>query len=146
MLSAIIVRFSSRPARSTSVAWKADALPTIVMTSAARGQQCGQPLVLLDQDALAPGHAERADLGVLEVQVADPLEVLAILVVGGRVPPLDEVEAQRVEPLGQQQFVLEREADAFGLGPVAKGRVVDLNPTHDVLPVSSPLSLREREG
>ena len=143
MLSRIMATFSSRPARSTSVAWKADDLPTIVITSAPEANKRGQPLVLLDPDALAPRHAESADLGLLEVQLADPLEVLAVLVVGGRVSPLDEVHAQLIEPLGQQQFVLEREADAFGLGPVPKGRVVDLNATHDVF---LPVPLRARSG
>ena len=48
--------------------------------------------------SLAAGHAEGGDLGVLQRQVADLLEVLDVLGVGERIAPFDVVDAQLVEP------------------------------------------------
>jgi len=96
-----------------------------------RFQEDLQPPVLLRPDPLPPRHPERADLDLLQVQSADPLEVLAVLLIRARIAPLDVVESQAVEPLGQQQLVLQRETDPFGLRAVAKSSVVDLNATHD---------------
>ena len=47
---------------------------------------------------LAAGHAEGGDLGVLERQLADVLEVLEVLRVRERIAALDEVDAELVEP------------------------------------------------
>ncbi len=60
----------------------------------------------------------------------DALEVLGVLLVRQRIAPFDEVEAQLVEPLGDQQLVLQRKVDAFALAAVAERRVVDLDATH----------------
>ena len=43
---------------------------------------------------LAAGHAEGADLGVLQAQLADALKVLEVLVVRGGIAPLDVIEAR----------------------------------------------------
>ena len=93
-------------------------------------QQGPQALVVRGLHALAAGHAEGADPDVLQRQFADALEVLRVLLIRGRVAALDIVDAQAVQPLGDGQLVLQREADAFGLRAVAEGRVVDLDAGH----------------
>ena len=80
--------------RSTSVAWKIDALPTSVIAAAPESSRASSPWSCGGLDPLAPGHAEGADLDVLEVQRADPLEVLGVLLVGGRIAAFDVVEPQ----------------------------------------------------
>ncbi len=92
-----------------------------------QGPQAG---VRFDVGVLSPRHAERTDLDVFEPQAADALEVFAILVVRGRIAAFDVIEAEAVEPLGQGEFVLEREADALALGAVAKRGVVDFDAWH----------------
>jgi len=54
---------------------------------------------------------------MLESQLPDSLEVLAVLLVRGRIAPLDIVEAEAVEPLAQKELVLERETDPFAWAP-----------------------------
>ena len=81
-------------------------------------------------DVLAAGHAEGGDLGVLQRQLADLLEVLGVLGVGERIAALDVVDAQLVEPARDEQLVLEREVDALALAAVAQRRVVDLDACH----------------
>ena len=81
--------------------------------------------------ALAAGHAEGADLGPLQAQRADPLKVLKILLVRGGIAALDVIEPDAVEPLGQRELVLEREADALALGAVAERGVVDFDASHE---------------
>ena len=65
---------------------------------------------------LAAGHAERAQPAVLERLGGHPLEELGVLLVRERVAAFDEIEAQLVEPPGDEQLVLQREVDAFALG------------------------------
>ena len=131
MLSRIMARFSSALVRRTSVTWKSELLPTMVIVLARESKQRPQALVVRGLHALAAGHAEGADADVLQRQFADPLEVLRILFIRGRVAALDIVDAEAVEPLGDGQLVLQREADAFGLRAVAEGRVVDLDAGHN---------------
>ena len=57
--------------------------------------------------AAAPGHSERADLGVGQVQLADEPKVLAVLLIGQRVAAFDKVHAHFVEPLGDVPLVLD---------------------------------------
>ena len=57
--------------------------------------------------SLAPGHAEGGDLGVLpRSSRATSLEVRGVLRVRERVAAFDVVDAQIVEPLGDEQLVL----------------------------------------
>src|SRR5262249_59710909 len=86
--------------------------------------------VLRGADALAGGHAEGGDAGVAEAQVPDLTEVLVVLGVGQRVAALDEVDAEVVEPLGDEELVLEREVDALALAAVPQGGVVDEDARH----------------
>src|SRR5690606_19185900 len=77
------------------------------------------------------GHAECADLNLMQVEIADTLKILDIFRIREWIPALDEVESQLVELLGNQQLVLQREVDAFALTAVAQGGVVKLNAGHD---------------
>ena len=78
--------------------------------------------------SLAPGHAEGHQPGVRAACVsAHPREEGLVLGVAQRVAALDVVHAQAVQGLGDQQLVLQRQADALGLRAVAEGRVVDLD-------------------
>jgi len=70
--------------------------------------------------------------GTLSEPKVHTLKELGVFVIRQGIAPFDVIEAQAVELLGDQQFVLQREADAFALAAVAEGRVVDLNPTHKV--------------
>src|SRR5581483_9776167 len=81
-------------------------------------------------DALAARHAESGDLGVLERQLADLLEVLEVLGVGQRVAALDEVDAEVVEALRDVELVAQREVDALALAAVAQRRVVEVDACH----------------
>ena len=85
----------------------------------------------LGRHAAAARHAEGADLGVLRASArATRWKYSASFALRQRIAPFDVVEAQLVEPLGDQQLVLQREADAFALAAVAKRRVVDLDGRH----------------
>ena len=70
-------------------------------------QQGPQALVFVGLDALAAGHAEGTDANVRKRQFADPLEVLGILFIRGRVAALDIVETEAIQPLGDGQLVLQ---------------------------------------
>ena len=62
--------------------------------------------------------------------------------VRARPAALDVVHAEGVEPLGDAQLVGDREGDAFALGAVAQGRVVDLD--HGVIHGTDGTSDRQR--
>ena len=81
-------------------------------------------------NSLATGHAEGTNPAVLKGLGGDPLEKLGVLGVREGIAALDEIEAQLVEPAGDEQLVLQREIDAFALGPVAERGVVELDPGH----------------
>ena len=44
---------------------------------------------------------------MLQAQFADPLEILGVFFVRGRIPALDEIEAEVVQAFGQFQLVEE---------------------------------------
>ncbi len=95
-----------------------------------RADQGLHPGIVLGGDVAAAGHPEGGDLAVRQVEVARGAEERLVLGVGEGIAPLDVVDAQLVEPLGDPEFVLEREVDPFPLAPVAQGRVVDRDPSH----------------
>ena len=107
-----------------------------------RIEQSFQARVLGRRHALAASHAEGGDLGVAQRQLADFLKVLGVFRVRQRIAAFNEVHAQLIEPLGDQQFVLEREIDAFALAAVPERGVVDIDACHDFLrgltPAGSP--------
>src|SRR5262249_46479772 len=86
--------------------------------------------VLRGGDPLAPGHAEGGDAGVAQGELAHLLEVLEVFRVGERIAPLDEIDAQLIEPAGDEQLVLEGKVDALPLAAVAERRVVNLDACH----------------
>ena len=87
------------------------------------------PDVLCCADAAPASHAEGADGGASEVERTYLTEEGNVLLVRERETPLDVVESHVVEPLGDGQLVVEREADAFALRAIAEGGVVQLDPT-----------------
>src|SRR5205823_4431657 len=97
-----------------------------------------QQLVVLGLDAAAAGHAERGDLRVLELQLADVAEEGGVLRVGAGEAALDVIDAELVELLGDEKLVLEREVEPLALRAVAEGGVVDFDAaccvSHDAVP------------
>src|SRR5262249_13431953 len=83
--------------------------------------------------------AEGGDLGGLEHRVLHALEEAQVLGVGSWPSPLDVVDAEGVEPLGDADLVLHGERDALALGAVAEGSVVDLDlPGHETAIIALP--------
>src|SRR5262245_32996728 len=60
-------------------------------------------------------------------QLAHFLKILEVFRIGEGIAALDEIDPQFVEPLRDEQLVLQREVNAFPLTAVAKGSVVDLD-------------------
>ncbi len=96
----------------------------------ARADQGLHPLIVFGGDVAPPGHPERRDLRVLQIQVAHCAEVGGILGVGKGIAPLDIVKSRLVEPGRDQQLVLKREIDSLALAAVAQRRVVDEDSRH----------------
>ena len=120
-------RFSSRVVRSTSVTWSDQVLPTTVQTGA---PESSSAWTLASSSGLPPTRQvepKAAMRRVLQRHVAGPGEELDVLGVGAGPAALDEGHAELVEPAGDPQLVLDREADPLPLGAVAEGGVVDLD-------------------
>ena len=94
-----MARFSSSVVRSTSVAWKAEALPTSVITAAPESSRAFRPASVSAFAPLRRVMPKAQTLVALQAQRADPLEVLEVLLVRGRIAALDVIEAEVVEPL-----------------------------------------------
>ena len=75
--------------------------------------------IILGGEVAPPGHSEGRDTGMAQVEVADRAEVRGVLGVREWIAPLDVVDPQLIEPLGDQQLVLEREIDPLTLAPIA---------------------------
>ena len=71
-----------------------------------------------------PNAASRARRNVRCLRLLEELDVLGVR---ARPAALDVVDAEGVEPLGDAQLVGDREGDAFALGAVAQGGVVDFD-------------------
>ena len=84
----------------------------------------GEALVLAGGDATPAGHAEGDDRRVLEGQVGEELEELALLGVGGGKAGLDHVDAQLVQPLDDAHLLLGGQRHAPAAHAVAESRVV----------------------
>ena len=61
------------------------------------------------------------------VRLLDELEILGVLLVRSGEAPFDEIEAEVVEHLRDEELVLHGEVDPFALGAVAEGGVVELH-------------------
>jgi hypothetical protein len=65
-------------------------------------QQGFQSRVVLGFDSPAARHAERTNPRVLQIQILDTLKELSVFLVRKRITPFDEIDAQLIEPLGNQ--------------------------------------------
>ena len=109
---------------------RSQVLPTMVTTGVSASSSAFRHGSSSGVAVLAAGHAERGDLGVLERQLADLLEILEVLRVGKRIAAFDEVDAELVELARDEQLVLQREVDAFALAAVAERGVVNEDAGH----------------
>ena len=81
--------------------------------------------------AFATRHPKRAEFGMLQRQIADLTEVFGrSFGVRQRIAALDEIHADFVQLLGNQQLILKREIDSLALAAVSKSRIVDLDSRH----------------
>ena len=87
------------------------------------GEQRLEARIVGDRAARPLGHAEGGELGVAERPRLG--EEPGVGRVGAGIAALDIVDAERVELLGDQPFVLDREIDAVRLRAVAQRRVVE---------------------
>ncbi len=126
-----MARFSSSETRSTSRDVEVGRLADQRDHFGLRVDQGPHAGIFFGPHAAAAGHAEGADQGVLQIELAHALEVLGVFLVREGITPFDEVEAQAVEPCRDQQLVLERKADALALAAVAQRGVVDLDAWHE---------------
>jgi len=78
-------------------------------------------------DAAAAGHAEGADLRVLQLHLAHVAEERRVFRVRQWESAFDVIHAELVELLRDHHLVLKREVEPLALRAVAKGRVVDLD-------------------
>ncbi len=83
--------------------------------------------ISLGAHALATRHAETTDPRVGERQALDALKELRVLFVRERISPLDKIEAQLIQTLGDQKLVVQGEVDAFSLAAVPKRGIVDFD-------------------
>src|SRR5207249_5171022 len=79
-----------------------------------------------------------------QFEIASAREVFGVLRVARGVAAFDEIDADLIQPLRDLQLVLQREADAFTLGAVAEGGVVDLDAAHGVLCSDRLLTCRSK--
>jgi hypothetical protein len=96
----------------------------------ARRQQLAQPRVVLGRQASPPRHAERADLGRLELHPLEQPEELRFLGVRAGKAGLDEVDPEPVEGLDHTDLLGGGEGHALSLHAVTQGRVVELHLFH----------------
>ncbi len=131
-VSEIIARFSSSETRSTSVTWKAEVLPTIVSVFAPESKSDFIPGSWSGLTPLRRVMPKAQTWACLRFSSWHALEELGVLFVRQGIAPFDEIEAQLVEPLSDQQLILQREVDPFALAAVAERRVVDLDAAHSL--------------
>ncbi len=111
-------------------------IPRLANHRADRRQRISQsphPRVVLGGYATTPSHPKGRHLDVLEIKIADRVEVLGVLRVRQRIAALDVVEAKRIQTQRDLQLVLEREIDPLALAAVSQRRVVDLDAWHQAL-------------
>ena len=124
-------RFSSSVVPSTSRTCRSQVLPTMVTTGACESSRALRQVSSAAATPLRRVMPKAATLAWLQRQLADLLEILEVLGVGERIAALDEIDAQFVEPAGDEQLVLQREVDAFALAAVAQRGVVDVDACHN---------------
>ena len=76
---------------------------------------------------LFAGGAESGEPGVPKFLLLGLSEKLDVLGIAPRPAAFDVMHAEGIEFVGDAEFVGDREVDAFALGTVAQGRVVDFD-------------------
>ena len=108
---------------SATSTWKSQRLGDQADRSDVSGEQRLEARIVGDRAARPLGHAERGELGVAErLRLGEQPRIGRVR---ARIAALDIVDAERVELLRDQPFVLDREVDAMGLRAVAERRVVE---------------------
>ncbi len=97
-----------------------------------RREQRREVGVVLGRLGAVPRAAERREPSALQRHVPHAGEELGVLRVGARPAALDQIDAERVEPLGDRDLVGAGEGEALPLGAVAEGGVVDLDARHRI--------------
>ncbi len=113
-------RFSWSETPRTSVAWRSQVLPTMMTCCGFRIAQGVEADVVLRLDAFAARHAEGDELRVLELHGFGFGEEGGVFGIGKRIAAFDEVDAEVVEFVGDKNFILDGEGDAFALRAVAR--------------------------
>ena len=102
-----------------------------------RFQDQPHQIVLLHRDTLAAGHAERRDFGMPPFAFAGLFEEFHVLRITPRPAAFNVMNPERIELLGDAQFVHRGEIDAFALRTIAQGRVIDFHLGFHKLPVKT---------
>ena len=90
-------------------------------------QKQGHLRVFFHRDFLTPGGTKSSDLGVLPTLLGSLLEEFNVARIGARPTPFDVVNAKGIKALGQPNLISDREIDAFTLGTIPQGRVVNFD-------------------
>ena len=97
--------------------------------------EVGEPLVLVGRRALLTGGPERGDARMGKRHLPHAAEELDVFRVRRGETALDEIDAERVEPLHDAQLVVKRKRDTLALLAVAQCAVI----CEDVLSQTPPL-------
>ena len=100
-----MARFSSGVVRRISVTWRSQVLPTMVTTGVPASSSILSWASCAARDAGAAGRAKGGHAGVVEFQLPHLVEKGDVARVGAGEAALDVVDAELVEPLGDEQFV-----------------------------------------
>src|SRR5437773_108173 len=99
---------------------------TLVTRVISSGKQ--PPFVSHNTTASAPpiaaGHAERGNFGVLKLAPLRLLDKLHLLGIRAGPAPFNQINPEKVELLGDANFIRRREIDAFALRAIAQSRVI----------------------
>ena len=90
-------------------------------------EQHADLVVVFDRNPLLPGEAEGGDLGILPLPATGLLEEFEILGIGTRPTTFDVMHPKLIQLLRNPKLVGQGKVDAFTLGSVAEGGVVDFN-------------------
>ena len=82
--------------------------------------------VIADRRVRAPRRSECRQLCVLELERFRLAEKFHILRVRTRPAAFNEIDAERIKPLGNAQLVQDRQLESFTLGAVTQGGVIEV--------------------
>ncbi len=84
-------------------------------------------IVLFDRRIFFARRAERGELRIFEFALFGLREKFDVLGIAARPAAFNVMHPERIELLGDAEFVRDREIDAFALRTVAQGRVIDFD-------------------